>query len=87
MPKSNIAFWEEKFSRNMARDERVVQELKQNGWRVFIVWECDLKSAIRFETAILNLAANIKSYGQSSIEQSRKIAKMAEPTPETNRRL
>lgn len=40
VPKTNAAFWESKFSRNVARDARNVNELMALGWRVFTVWEC-----------------------------------------------
>lgn len=41
-PKSNVAFWEEKFARNVARDRRTQQTLEALGWRVLVVWECEL---------------------------------------------
>ena len=44
-PKSNVEFWEEKFARNRARDERDVDELVRAGWTVLVVWECRLKRA------------------------------------------
>ena len=44
-PKSNVEFWEEKFARNRARDERDVDELVRDGWTVLVVWECRLKRA------------------------------------------
>jgi DNA mismatch endonuclease (patch repair protein) len=43
MPKSNIAFWQEKFDRNVARDQRNEKTLKAMGWRVETVWECELR--------------------------------------------
>lgn len=42
MPKSNTAFWREKFDRNVARDKRVRRQLRAAGWRVFVAWECQL---------------------------------------------
>lgn len=42
LPKSNVAFWKEKFAKNVARDSRNVSDLEAIGWRVFVVWECDL---------------------------------------------
>ena len=38
-PKSNQAFWQEKFARNVERDRRNVRSLKQLGWKVIIIWE------------------------------------------------
>jgi DNA mismatch endonuclease (patch repair protein) len=44
LPKSNVAFWSEKLDRNTARDSRNVEELEAAGWRVAVIWECDLKA-------------------------------------------
>lgn len=41
-PASNAAFWQEKFTSNMQRDAKVKQQLENLGWRVFIVWACNL---------------------------------------------
>lgn len=42
VPKSNLAFWTTKFTENMERDRRTEQQLVEQGWRVMVVWECDL---------------------------------------------
>lgn len=42
-PKRNSEFWEEKFERNVKRDARKVRQLRQIGFRVLTVWECQLK--------------------------------------------
>lgn len=44
-PKSRIEFWNEKFRRNVERDEIVQSDLRQAGWRIATVWECGLRSA------------------------------------------
>ena len=41
-PKSNLEFWERKFRRNVERDKRNHKELCEKGWRVIVVWECEL---------------------------------------------
>ena len=46
-PKSNLAFWEEKFARNVERDRRVRSELESDGWTVLTVWECETKNPER----------------------------------------
>lgn len=43
MPKSNVEFWTQKFSRNRYRDERDQRLLVEQGWTVLVVWECRLK--------------------------------------------
>ncbi len=42
-PKSNVEFWEGKFSRNRMRDARDQELLLEDGWTVLVVWECQLK--------------------------------------------
>jgi G:T-mismatch repair DNA endonuclease (very short patch repair protein) len=44
-PKSNVSFWTKKFAENVKRDRKVEQELIAQGWRVMVVWECELVSA------------------------------------------
>ncbi|MCE9665268.1 DNA mismatch endonuclease Vsr [Halomonas sp. M5N1S17] len=46
-PKSNTSFWVEKFEKNVARDLRVAAELESLGWRVFVVWECEVNSTTK----------------------------------------
>ena len=43
LPKNNTEFWQAKFDRNVARDQRKVNDLEALGWTVITVWECDLK--------------------------------------------
>ncbi|MBK7393804.1 MAG: very short patch repair endonuclease [Chloracidobacterium sp.] len=43
LPKTNSAFWQAKFERNVARDARKAEDLRNIGWTVLTVWECDLK--------------------------------------------
>lgn len=39
-PKSNAAYWDAKWRKNRDRDTRVQGELRQLGWEVLVVWEC-----------------------------------------------
>jgi DNA mismatch endonuclease (patch repair protein) len=47
LPKTRQAFWAQKFARNVARDQKVLYQLKVLGWRSAIVWECGLKRKTR----------------------------------------
>ena len=49
-PKSHIRFWREKFKRNVARDKRHEAEWAAAGWRLFVVWECELAPKVRAAT-------------------------------------
>jgi DNA mismatch endonuclease (patch repair protein) len=47
MPKTNSTFWKEKIERNLKRDAKNIKLLKSKGWRVIIVWECELRKKRR----------------------------------------
>jgi DNA mismatch endonuclease (patch repair protein) len=40
-PKSNADFWAEKVAKNRQRDAHVADQLREAGWRVETVWECE----------------------------------------------
>lgn len=42
-PSSNKAYWEKKRERNIDRDKVVNQRLKEEGWAVIRIWECEIK--------------------------------------------
>ncbi|WP_315806820.1 very short patch repair endonuclease [Bradyrhizobium sp. SZCCHNPS10062] len=42
VPKTRSEFWQRKFDGNVARDLRTKRELEAAGWRVVLVWECQL---------------------------------------------
>lgn len=42
LPQSRVEFWEIKLEGNRQRDQRKLRELIESGWRVLIVWECEL---------------------------------------------
>ncbi len=44
VPKENRGFWEGKFAANRARDRRREEQLRWLGYRVLVVWECELKN-------------------------------------------
>lgn len=42
-PKSNVDYWENKIKRNADRDKQNYADLINSGWKVIIIWECELK--------------------------------------------
>lgn len=50
VPRTNTEFWRKKIEGNRLRDERNKEVLKQLGWSVMTVWECQLKPAVRERT-------------------------------------
>lgn len=43
IPKSRVDYWTAKIAANCARDERQLEALGAEGWRVLVIWECQLK--------------------------------------------
>ena len=58
-PKSNIEFWREKITSNVKRDVRQHEELRQRGWNVIVIWECELKKD-RFENTMKELVQTLR---------------------------
>lgn len=44
MPKTRTVFWQDKFAKNVERDERNIRKLTDAGWSVLVVWQCELKN-------------------------------------------
>lgn len=42
-PSSNEEYWRPKILRNVERDMQVQLLMKEQGWKVFVIWECQLK--------------------------------------------
>lgn len=41
-PRSNVAFWTDKFQKNRARDAKAKRHLRKLGWKAVVIWECSL---------------------------------------------
>ncbi len=46
LPKTNIEFWTKKIETNVARDKKVSQELRQQGWKVIRIREHEFKRSL-----------------------------------------
>ena len=57
MPKSRLEFWGPKLASNQIRDERVRQSLDALGWRVLVLWGCELKDEAALRNTILEFLA------------------------------
>lgn len=51
-PSTRVEFWQAKFDANVARDRRVARALRQDGWRVVTVWECETRDAEKLVSRI-----------------------------------
>lgn len=49
-PKSNVDFWKSKIDGNIERDSTNYTRLTDMGWRILVIWECELKKSCINET-------------------------------------
>lgn len=78
LPKSNVEFWEAKIDRNRRRDAKVKTELEEQGWHVFVVWECELSTKDRREATLSTLAGQLSRLRNQSATSPTPIPS---PTP------
>ena len=43
VPDTNSKFWREKLSKTVARDKKHQKKLRDMGWKVVVVWECEIE--------------------------------------------
>ena len=58
-PSSNEDYWRPKIQRNVERDQHNMDSLRSDGWKVIIIWECELKKKFR-EDRLSALVAEIR---------------------------
>ncbi|WCT75866.1 DNA mismatch endonuclease Vsr (plasmid) [Sphingomonas naphthae] len=44
-PSNNAAYWHPKLARNVERDREARQRLESEGWRVLVLWECEMRNS------------------------------------------
>lgn len=47
VPGSNVEFWQRKLQSNVARDIRNHELLQALGWKVLVIWECEVPGILR----------------------------------------
>jgi DNA mismatch endonuclease, patch repair protein len=47
LPKSRTTFWREKLESNRMRDRKNLRRLRAAGWRVLVLWECQLAKQLK----------------------------------------
>ena len=43
LPSTNVTFWKDKIAKNVIRDKRALRELRCEGWRAMVVWQCEMR--------------------------------------------
>jgi DNA mismatch endonuclease, patch repair protein len=57
LPKSRLEFWQPKLDENRRRDARVLRALREKGWSILIIWECETA-----KTGMDRLAARLTQF-------------------------
>ena len=57
LPKTNTEFWKNKLEKNVENDIRNIKQLEKLGWKVLVIWECELEND--FEAVMNNTLAEI----------------------------
>jgi DNA mismatch endonuclease (patch repair protein) len=53
-PKTRTEWWLAKFDRNVSNDRKNQEALKEMGWNVIVIWECELKDAEAVKVQLLS---------------------------------
>ncbi len=59
IPKTNSQFWISKFNRNIENDKKHYAQLRDLGWNVIIIWECEIEK--KFENTISRVESELKN--------------------------
>lgn len=54
-PKTKLDYWLPKLEANRCRDQKVLEELTSKGWKVLVIWQCEIKDKSQ-------LALKLKSF-------------------------
>lgn len=57
---SNRAYWGPKIRRTQQRDQEHIAKLEADGWKVVVLWECQIKNC--FYESLRNLIKNLENY-------------------------
>ena len=62
LPSSNTDFWEKKISNNKSRDDKNFDLLVKLGWKVIIIWQCEITKTDNRIKILNRLLEDIKKY-------------------------
>jgi DNA mismatch endonuclease (patch repair protein) len=68
-PKTRADFWSKKFEQNIERDHRQQQQLREMGWSVMVIWECELRDLQSLTTRLMQIRATDLEFNGSGAKQ------------------
>ena len=72
LPSTNREFWGDKIRTNIERDKRNIELLEQEGWKVIVVWQCELRNRQLREERMKRLVEEIKANREPSDRSPRR---------------
>lgn len=60
IPKTNSAFWKDKIERNKERDSINNSKIKDLGWNIIVVWECELTNKANLKKTLKEVDEKLK---------------------------
>ena len=60
IPKTRTEWWLKKINNNIDNDKKANKELKSSGWKVLVIWTCNLKKT-KFENAMQSLLKKLRT--------------------------
>jgi DNA mismatch endonuclease (patch repair protein) len=70
VPRTNTDFWRDKFLTTRVRDARALRELRRQGYRVVVVWECEAANAERLRERLQRVSGAFRSESTGPGESS-----------------
>lgn len=65
-PRSNLDYWKPKLERNIRRDAEKDEALRELGWSVMIVWECEIKAPNGVADVVENITHKLRQGSKNS---------------------
>lgn len=56
MPKTNKEYWKNKLERNVEKQASDIKILEKEGWKVYVIWECEIKNKDKLNEKIIKIS-------------------------------
>ena len=61
LPTTNVEFWKTKIDGNRERDKRDIVDLEKQGWKVIVLWQCEISNSALCEKRLQTLISEINN--------------------------
>ena len=85
LPKSNTSYWIPKLKTNAERDSQHYRSLKELGWAVLVIWECEIADMKSIERRVRRFLGDKQMVGLHHTSHDREVAADSTVSARTNR--